>query len=65
MTGNIHRILMTLGAIGAGVGSLIGTDTTPLGIPPEAGAWFAFAAAVAIMAANAVRANWPDKPATP
>lgn len=59
MTKTIHRILMTVGGIAAGVGGLFALpENATLGIPPEAGAWLALLAGVCIVAANTIRANF-------
>lgn len=59
MTKTVHRILMTVGGIAAGLGGLFALpENSTLGIPPEAGAWLALIAGAAVVAANAVRANW-------
>ena len=66
MTATIHRTFMTLAGICAGVGGLMaGTETAPLGIPPEAGAWLAFAAGALTIVATSIRANWPSDIPTP
>lgn len=60
MTATVHRVLMTIGGIASGLGSVWTlTEVQPLGIPPEVGAVCALVAAVAIVAANAIRANFP------
>ena len=62
MTANIHRVLMTIGAIASGLGSVWSlSDVQPLCIPPEVGAVCALTAAITIVVANAVRANFPTE----
>lgn len=59
MTKTVHRVLMTVGGIAAGLGGLLALpENATLGVPPEAGAWLAMIAGVAIMAANTIRAQW-------
>ncbi len=59
MTATIHRVLMTVAGVCAGVGGLMaGADAAPLGIDPVVGAWLAFVAGVATVVATAIRANW-------
>jgi len=59
LTATIHRYLMTIGAIFSGLGSVWSlAEVQPLGIPPEVGAVCALVAALAIVVANAVRANF-------
>ena len=59
MSATIHRLLMTVGGIFSGLGSVWSlAEVQPLGIPPEVGAVCALAAAIAILVANAVRANF-------
>ena len=60
MSATIHRLLMTVGGIFSGLGSVWAlAEVQPLGIPAEVGAVCALAAAIAIVVANAVRANFP------
>ena len=59
MTAKIHRLLMTIGAIAVGLGSVWNlAEVQPLGIPPEAGAVSSLIAAIAILVANSIRANY-------
>ena len=61
MTATIHRVLMTIGGIASGMGSVWTlSEIEPLGIPSEAGAITALVAALSIIAANTIRANWSD-----
>jgi len=63
MTADIHRVLMTIAGVAAGLGGLMaGTDASPLGLPPELGAWMAFVAGAATVLATAIRANWSSNP---
>ena len=63
MTGTIHRVLMTIGGIAAGIGGLFALpENSTLGIPAEAGAILALIAGISILVANTIRANWPDVP---
>lgn len=63
MTGTIHRLLMTIGGIAAGVGGLFALpENSALGIPPQGGAILALIAGGCIIIANTIRANWPDVP---
>jgi len=60
MTATIHRILMTIGSIAAGLGGIVAMpDFEPLGIPAEAGAILALVSAVVMLVGNTIRANFP------
>lgn len=60
MTAQLHRLLMTLGGLFGGMGSIWTlTEVQPLGIPDEAGAVTALIAALCILLANTIRANYP------
>ncbi len=61
MTSTIHRLLMTIGGVAAGIGGLFALpENSTLGVPPEVGAWLALIAGASIIIANTIRANWPD-----
>jgi len=61
MTATIHRLLMTIGSIAAGLGGILATpDFEPLNIPAEAGVVCTLVAALVMLVANTVRANWPS-----
>lgn len=59
MGATVHRVLMSIGGIAAGLGGLFALpENSTLGVPPEVGAWLALIAGASIIAANTVRANW-------
>ena len=62
MTATLHRILMGIGGLAAGVGGIAGGSNL---IDPQYGAWIAFIGGVAILIANQIRVIWPDAPSTP
>ena len=60
MSATVHRLLITIGSFFGGLGGgWTLAEVQPLGIPPEVGAVCTLIAAIAILAANAWRANWP------
>jgi len=60
MSARIHRLLMAAGAFFSGLGSIWSiAEVQPLGIPAEVGAICALVAAVAILGATVIRANYP------
>ena len=62
MNATIHRVMMFIGAMGAGAGGILATpDFELLGIPPEAGVVCTLVSALTIMAATAWRANFPNE----
>lgn len=57
MSANIHRVLMAIGGIAAGLGGVSGGSDI---IDPQLGAWIAFVGGCAILVANTIRVYWPD-----
>ena len=60
MSDRIHRILMALGGLAAGLGGISGGIDL---IDPEIAAWIAFIGGCAILVANQIRIAWPEQPA--
>ena len=59
MTETIYKSLMTIGGIGAALGSVWGlSEIEVLNIPPEVGAVTALISGVAIITANTIQAQW-------
>mgnify|MGYP001567470114 CR=1 FL=1 len=62
MTSKIHRVLMGVGGLIAGLAGLTGGSEL---IDPQVGAWIAFVGGLCILIANQIRVTWPDTPSVP
>ena len=62
MNANIHRLLVTIGAIFAGFAPILtADDALSLGIDPAVGRACGLIAALVVVVATAIRASFPDK----
>ena len=60
MTATVHRILITVGSFLGGLTAIWQmSEVEPLGIPVVFGSITALSAAIVMLLANAIRANWP------